>query len=268
MTAGDVTAQLRSDRCIVLVGESGTGRHLTGLMLLAQIGQPVWRLRASIDQEENNGANIDNLAIPERSCCLLEIPEQAGGLTCDLDHAVSNYLGTLRDRHSFLVIVLTGRLWKLHGRRTEAPIFWMAAPDSRSVFQKHMAVADLPSDVSRELGVSQLALVAERLTVTDAMRLAGHTITTVQSIDGLLDLDRVISQTLAAFHRWEEDLAIWFDSHHGIRERLFLIVASVFHGLRGDFLHAMTGDLARALNEKAYVRGGISLDSSERFAPL
>ncbi|MFI5911560.1 hypothetical protein [Dactylosporangium sp. NPDC051541] len=269
---GEVATQLRRESCIVLTGEPSTGRHLTALMVLKRLGLPVWRLRATIDREESNGAkleaNIDGLAIPDHCCCVLEVPDQADGLTSDLAHAVSNYQARLPRQRSFLVIVLSGRLLRADGSRPTAPVFWMNAPDSREVFQRHLAASDLPRDVAEDLMTSELADRASRFAAGDAVRLARHTTTVVQATDGLIDTDSIVAQTLAAFHRWEDDLAVWFGSNSGTRERLFLVVTAIFHGSRGDFLQAMACDLAAALEETAFVRGGISEPGVRQLAHM
>lgn len=241
-----------ADPCIVLTGQPETGRHTAAVALLAHLSRRRGiRLREATGWSAiQAGPLTEDVEPNERYGFLLEIPDHEEPL--NFDHMLSVYREEMLAHSSYLVIVSSRDARRSLGPRqagcvldvgrpAHLPLLWeetrRLGPDGRLDY------------LIKEPAIASLIATASPGEVSRLARLMADTVDR--------DVPDVVASVIAAYKNWDAELADWFKNHNSVRERLFLVAASVLEGSSASFVLSGADHLGTFLGEPGHGRDGL-----------
>ena len=212
-SADQAVDALRSANAVVLTGQPGSGRLVTAVAVITELG--------AIPHRVDLDPGDDRRELPAKSGdgYIVAIDDQMGRGMPELSELLPRYAHQLAKVGAYLVVTTTPATRNLLGPRMRSvPII---SPNPADVLRTHLAPA-VADDWSQRPQVLDLLNDASP---ADAARLAklGNDAITAHSDDPL-------HEAISAYRNWSDELSVWFGKHTDGYERALLLSAASLDG--------------------------------------
>ncbi|MFI9552770.1 hypothetical protein [Nonomuraea endophytica] len=250
---------LREDHVLVLIAESNMGRHFAAVHLLKNADNVTVR---EVRREPNEHFEASNLREKKDSGWLLDFRKD-DKLNPDFGAEMVGCRQLLKDRSSYLVVIMPSALWKQGSNGGESLAHYLNMPSSEKIIHRHLESAQPSIDLDTWFTGPDGEMIRERvqhLEPDDAL-LWSETIRTTRdaelpadlvSDEEQSDLPARIRMVLEARENWRDHLLRWHkDEKRDSRHRNFLLAASLLEYAPPGLVFTAATSLAVALGEKS-----------------
>jgi hypothetical protein len=264
----DMLDRLLRCHIVVLQGRAGTGRYTTAVCTLADLhnkilksGELVRPLRLQeIRRGMNDMVDISGLTVSPAYGYLMDIRAEDESVAPALGRSLFDLSASLRRAGSYLVVVVSEKLWQKVGDGAESLTLRFRGPRPEPVFRRHLNNRERAEPW---LGVEAIRNALAGTNAAEAVRVARMVndaeLMPIENPPAGLDepQPQQIRAVLAALRDWRTELLAWYSKPHAPLAHAFLLVVAALRKCPADLAFRLARGLTKQL-EAANLPTGLS----------
>jgi len=227
--AADAIHIIRLRSSVALVGPRGSGRRITSVAMITEVGATPHGL--DLDPDDARG----ELPAEPGAGYIVDVDEQTARDIPDLGKLLMRYSGKLAMAGAYLVISTTPAAWSTLGLRDDLASVPIGPPASSvEIFRSHLKYLREDAVADQWAGYPDILKNLDGIGPADAVRLAG--LADVALSSGVRD---PVQEAVSAYQNWSEELTDWFrDNKKGYSRALLIATAALDEADAASVFHA------------------------------
>ncbi|AGL18940.1 hypothetical protein [Actinoplanes sp. N902-109] len=247
-----VAQRLLDRHCVVLLGESGSGRRTAAIAVLGRLSEPLEKV-PDWEPGQPDWRAADLPATPGTGY-LFTLPDD-GLVTAELGRQLRAYRERLAAEGGHLVVVATPSAWDATGEIWPDLTYVVGMPERRALLTAQVHALWPEAAVPEDPRITELIA---RAGVRDIARLANLMVQTLRSAPVDAGDRDVVSDVIGAYQEWTAQLDAWFKQNRNPEERLFLLAAAVLASSPASRVLRCAEDLGTLLGTGQFQRHSIT----------